>query len=162
MNLAKLFEIQKSLDKKIIENKGLEGEDLLPKKILSLQVELGELANELPELFKFWSDKKNNYEKALEEYCNCLHFILSIGLEIGIDTNSSWNVYKHNDITEQFISLFGTCSDLRDMRLKIAPYIDLIYTFRGLGEMLGFTWEQVEQAYLDKNRTNHRRQDDDY
>src|SRR5699024_8906417 len=85
MNLQPLFETQAILDKRIIEKKGLQGQDLLDKKILSLQVELGELANELPEVFKFWSNKKNNYKKALEEYCDCLHFILSIGLEHNFD-----------------------------------------------------------------------------
>ena len=79
MNLQKLFEAQKKLDDHIRKEKGLEGQDLLDKKILALQVELSELANELPEVFKFWSNKKNNYKKALEEYCDCLHFILSIG-----------------------------------------------------------------------------------
>ena len=44
MNIAHLFEIQRKLDQHIIEKKGLEGQDLLPKKILALQVELGELA----------------------------------------------------------------------------------------------------------------------
>ena len=81
MNLTKMFKIQKEQDERIVKEKDLKGVDLLDKKILSLQVELGELANELPEVFKFWSNKKNNYKKALEEYCDCLHFILSIGLE---------------------------------------------------------------------------------
>src|SRR5690625_5804429 len=84
MNLTKMFKIQKELDERIVKEKDLKGVDLLDKKILSLQVELGELANELPEVFKFWSNKKNNYKKALEEYCDCLHFILSIGNEIDI------------------------------------------------------------------------------
>src|SRR5699024_6894313 len=85
MNLQPLFETQPKLDKRIVEQKELEEQDLLDKKILALQVELGELANELPEVFKFWSNKKNNYKKALEEYCDCLHFILSIGLEHNFD-----------------------------------------------------------------------------
>ncbi|GAA0415215.1 hypothetical protein GCM10008934_02680 [Virgibacillus salarius] len=46
MNLDKLFPIQKELDTRIEREKGLEGQDLLDKKILALQVELGELANE--------------------------------------------------------------------------------------------------------------------
>lgn len=39
MDLSKLFETQKRLDKRIVEEKGLEGQDLLDKKILALQVD---------------------------------------------------------------------------------------------------------------------------
>lgn len=35
--------------------------------------------------------------------------------------------------------------------------------FVGLGEKhLGFTWNQIEQAYLDKNKINHERQANGY
>ena len=57
MKLQKLFETQKVLDDKIVKEKGLEGVDLLDKKILALQVELGELANEFRG-FKFWSENQ--------------------------------------------------------------------------------------------------------
>lgn len=39
MNLEKLFEMQRVLDERIIKEKGLEGQNLLPQKILALQVE---------------------------------------------------------------------------------------------------------------------------
>src|SRR5690625_2283374 len=55
MNLEELFKIQAELDKRIVEKHGLQNEDLLDKKILALQVELGELANEWRG-FKFWSE----------------------------------------------------------------------------------------------------------
>lgn len=61
MELKELFEMQKKLDEHIIEEKGLEGQDLLPKKILALQVELGELANEWRG-FKFWSEDQESNE----------------------------------------------------------------------------------------------------
>src|SRR5690606_8268723 len=64
MNLEKLFKIQDVLRKRIVEKHGLQNEDLLDKKILALQVELGELANEWRG-FKFWSEDREprNYEK---------------------------------------------------------------------------------------------------
>lgn len=66
MNLYKLFKIQAKLDEKIVKEKGLEGQDLLDKKILALQVELGELANEWRG-FKFWSnDQKPRTVKYIE------------------------------------------------------------------------------------------------
>ena len=78
MNLQKLFQMQNTLDKRIQAEHHLEGVPLLHKKILSLQVELGELANET-RCFKFWSTKKpSSNDVILEEYVDCLHFILSI------------------------------------------------------------------------------------
>src|SRR5690606_3046979 len=104
MNLAKLFEMQRFLDEHINKEKGLEGQHLLDKKILALHVELGGLAQNWRG-FKFWSeDQEPRYETVeiyvhgydgpgqdtrasiqeyqaqpiLEEYVDCLHFILSI------------------------------------------------------------------------------------
>ena len=42
-------------------------------------------------------------------------------------------------------------------------YHELFECFVGLGEIdLGFTWEQIETAYLDKNKINHERQENKY
>ncbi|MBL3648220.1 dUTP diphosphatase [Bacillus sp. RHFS10] len=57
MNLQKMFEMQKALDERIIKEKGLEGQDLLPNLILALQVELAECANEWRG-FKHWSNNQ--------------------------------------------------------------------------------------------------------
>lgn len=58
MNLQNLFELQKQLDEHIYEDHPVQdGEDRLAKKILALQVELGELANEWRG-FKFWSNNR--------------------------------------------------------------------------------------------------------
>ncbi len=191
MNLQPLFETQKMLDDVIEKEKGLEGHDLLDKKILALQVELGELANEWKG-FKFWSNNQtpNNYCKAcqlietphncanplLEEYADCLSFILCIGNDLGI---------THEDIciegdltgeetTETFNDLFYyvtalnvyldvnipgsiTTEDLKEV------YHDIFECFVGLGEShLGFTWEEIEQSYYEKNKINHERQANGY
>lgn len=39
MNLEKMLAAQKKLDERIVKEKGLQGQDLLDKKILALQVE---------------------------------------------------------------------------------------------------------------------------
>ncbi|MGG1480460.1 dUTP diphosphatase [Bacillus smithii] len=183
MNLAKLFEMQRKLDAHIEKEHPREpGEDRLAKKILALQVELGELANELPEVFKFWSHKKNNYERALKEYVDCLHFILSIGLEEVEDSffgdviqiyphyDSKIVTIKENTVIKQFNSLFlevGLLSDTTDDRAYDVQsiedaYANILGLFFGLGEILGFEWEEIEQAYLEKNKINHHRQEVGY
>src|SRR5690625_2866250 len=201
MNLQKLFEAQKKLDDHIRKEKGLEGEDLLEKKILALQVELGELANE-HRGFKFWSENQEPNVKEviicdgcygetvkfvggiyydcgecggsghhgtkyplLEEYVDCLHFILSIGNELGKhDVDISCD-YTEETITGTFNRTFETIGDLRhalrnELALEAGEAYEVIFELLvGLGEMLGFTWEQVEQAYFYKNEINHARQE---
>lgn len=196
MNLQKLFEMQRQLDEHIEkEHPRQDGEDRLTKKILALQVELGELANEWRG-FKYWShDQKPRravYEickycegrktlgfqlescwycggtglqvikrPLLEEYVDCLHFILSIGLDENIGTLEWEQIesWKRESIMDQFIDLFD-CT----VRLKtdITEYVVIWDYFIGLGEMLGFTWDEVEAAYMRKNAVNHQRQESGY
>ncbi|MBT2600964.1 MULTISPECIES: dUTP diphosphatase [unclassified Oceanobacillus] len=184
MNLNKLMTIQADLDKHIEQKKGLEGHDLLDKKILALQVELGELANEWRG-FKFWSEDQesrgynlytegNGVEQKnplLEEYVDCLHFILSIGLELNINIESLKEHCKPKkmlDTTDHFLwtnkKLLDLYENIRDRNSSKVGllYLNLFNSLVGLGELLGFTTEQIEQAYLDKNKVNHARQESGY
>lgn len=105
----------------------------------------------------------------LEEYVDCLHFILSIGLEIGVcpEELDTEPIFRAN-ITEQFIDLFWEVSQLRYEERNERQYKDylqyniVLEHFVGLGELLGFTWEQIEQAYIRKNQINHDRQNNSY
>ncbi|MFD1776689.1 dUTP diphosphatase [Paenibacillus rhizophilus] len=190
MNLTKLFEMQNELDDYIVKTKGLEGQGLLPQKILALQVELGECANEWRG-FKYWSEDKEqntdvkrakgyNWTKPeylhrpvdsfenplLEEYVDCLHFILSIGLELEPNITEEWELpnsfraeYSENQ-TEAFNLLFGAYNGIEN-REEIAKYECYIWSleiFFELGEMLGFTWDQIESAYRTKWEINKQRQ----
>ena len=178
MNLTKLFDMQKVLDERIIKEKGLEGHDLLSKRILALQVELGELANEWRG-FKFWSEDQEPrtvaergacngegeeiYNPLLEEYVDCLHFILSIGLEIGYD-NAGWASYpkvgsKNKSIV---IKRFSDCIHWAGMMREDDYYRPLFQYFLDLGYLLGFTWEEIEREYYRKNNINHERQGSGY
>lgn len=178
MNLDKLMTIQAELDKHIEVKKGLQGQGLLDKKILALQVELGELANEWRG-FKFWSSDQrprgynlytegNGVEQKnplLEEYVDCLHFILSIGLEMKL-TNTDISKRKrlsNRNITRIFSDLMLAAGTLIYPEAdKPNNYGSLLHGFIYLGEKLGFTTKQIEQAYLDKNKVNHARQESGY
>ncbi|GAA5417961.1 hypothetical protein Pryu01_03039 [Paraliobacillus ryukyuensis] len=214
MNWEQLFKAQAELDNHIIEEKGLQGQDLLDKKILALQVELGELANEWRG-FKFWKvapkpnveeevkctycdgtgdlnhdaiqeDAENDRKKheyidcdecdcsgvsgvrnpLLEEYVDCLHFILSIGNDLEVQkvieidiTDIRTTVDINGGILSGFKILYGLSSlDWLDEY----DWLELAEYFNGLGAMLGFTEEQIEEAYFSKNKINHERQENAY
>lgn len=185
MNLTKLFEIQKELDRKIIKKKGLAGRDLLQERILALQVELGECANEWRG-FKFWSEDQEprlsgppkmlpehsggsgewyTPNPLLEEYVDCLHFVLSIGISQGFDRMNhnlcAVEGMKRKDVTSQFNYLMDKVGDFSSIT-NHNNYMYILPLFIGLGEMLGFTWGEIERAYLAKNEINHERQETGY
>lgn len=161
MDLQKLFGIQSELDKRINKEHGLEEKNLIPYKILALQVELGELANET-RCFKFWSTKEASpKEVILEEYVDCLHFILSIGLDSGFENIEFRSLDDSNDIIDQFRIVFSHTVKLQQEPVR-ESYEELFDHFILLGNMLGFADEEVYEAYLDKNKINHQRQDEGY
>ncbi|MGG3920992.1 dUTP diphosphatase [Geobacillus thermodenitrificans] len=99
----------------------------------------------------------------IEEYVDALHFILSIGLDIAEpDIVNLRDVDGKENIIEQFIEVFNRVRDLYFFEYDIFEYESLLAQFIKLGEMLGFTWEQIEEAYLQKNAENHARQNRGY
>jgi len=202
MNLQKLFEAQKKLDEHIEkEHPRQEGEDRLAKKILALQVELGELAQEWRG-FKYWRhDQEPRFggycgcddgyvdiylghgevgqklcpqcegegtlpNRVLEEYVDCLHFILSIAIELGYKTEDLyvWDGELEGETVDVFIELMYWTSRIssNDKFKRRAAFRTVCYIFFNLGERLGFTWDQIEEAYMKKNAENHERQETGY
>lgn len=173
MNVDKLFETQKELRGVI----NYQGSDRFEKLVLALLVEIGECANEWRG-FKFWSKDQEPRVRVpatawgepyknplLEEYVDGLHFLLEIGIEIG-DTDFKPNklISLYPDFTGEFKSIYKLASelDLMILLLDSTKYRTLFNNYLYLGEHLGFTWEQIEQAYYDKNKVNHHRQEEGY
>lgn len=170
MKFKKLFQMQKVLRDRINYNEP----DRLEKLVLALLVELGECANEWRG-FKFWSknqlprttsvkvpammeEDKEYYNPLLEEYVDGFHFVLELGLERDfVHVVYDLKPIKEETITGQFIYLTKTINDFYDYH-SIPAYLEIVEAYIGLGEMLGFTWEQIEQAYMNKNAINHVRQ----
>lgn len=172
MDLQKLFSTQQILRDRI----SYDQPDRFNKLVLALLVELGECANE-QRSWKFWSkdqeprtwksrrpymdlEDADFYNPLLEEYVDGLHFVLEIGLELGYQPLYV-QVYKYEDITRQFKELYWEISDLEKVSTR-EDYLYVVQKFVGLGEMLGFTWEQIEQSYYEKNKINHLRQESGY
>lgn len=161
MNFSKLFKLQENLDNRILQQRGLDNKSLTSKKILALQVEIAELANET-RCFKFWSDKgPSNRNVILEEYVDCLHFILTLGLEKQFNDIEIETKELQYDITAQFLNLYV---DINDFIVSSSRdhYITLFEDFLSLGKSLGFSIDEIEEAYIEKNSINHKRQIEGY
>ncbi|MFJ5717269.1 dUTP diphosphatase [Neobacillus sp. NPDC093127] len=163
MQLEKLFEMQKALDRHIEEKHGLLKEDLFNRKVLALLVEIGELANET-RCFKFWSVKPSSAKEViLEEFVDGVHFILSLGIECGFDAEqmelkipaSTLNVTDQFLHVYEFVNIFKKAKDL-------TSYIELFAAYLKLAEQLGLTQGEIEQAYFRKNEVNYQRQQNNY
>ncbi|MGD6802515.1 dUTP diphosphatase [Rossellomorea aquimaris] len=162
MNINELFQMQKALDTYIEKEHGLEEEDLFQEKTLALLVEIGELANET-RCFKFWS-KKSSSEKdvILEEFVDGVHFILSLGIELGIKNFKLRDAsYRDAGLTEQFLKVYQSINEFTSKR-SVTEYDQLVHQYFYLGESLGFSHEEVVQAYKQKNEVNYRRQEQGY
>lgn len=192
MTLEKMYEMQKALDARIIKEKGLEGVDLLPNTVLALQVEIAELANEWRGFKHWSNDREprqHQYVKCdcfegrtaegigcnrcagsgtrsknplLEEYVDCLHFFLSLARQLelpGEELNIMWEVP-----TQETVHLFSdllTVVGLIDYN-DLESFYDSWKIFNLLGTRLGFTFDQIAEAYVAKNRVNHERQANGY
>lgn len=169
MNLSKMFEVQRALDTEIVKKhpKGLE-ENRLSKKILAAIVEVGECANEFRTSFKFWSDKKDNREKGLVELVDILHFILSIGIELKCEKIDAWEYPMNTENPDDaFLKLLGNMTNLDFLLRTEEDFEEINYevifaAYLALCKRLGFTWKQIEEAYMNKNKINWERQANGY
>ncbi|WMJ80146.1 dUTP diphosphatase [Clostridium sp. MB40-C1] len=161
MNFNKLFELQRNLDQRINTEKNLQNKSLFSKKVLALQVEVSELANET-RCFKFWSNKgPSEKDVILEEYVDCLHFILSLGLEKNYENLELIIRHEHHDLTEAFLNIYIDINDFVVCTSK-DNYKTLFEDFLSLGRTLNFSSDEIETAYYKKNNLNHKRQDTGY
>lgn len=159
MNLNDMAVSQGDLDLQINLEKQIDHSKKLKEKAISMCVELAETLNERPFIFKYWSHKTGDRHKALVEYVDVLHFLLSYGNSIHFD----FEKYKYNPPTPL---------DQRDLVLGLfSIFSSMIYTrqfeeslnfFLYLGECLRFSPEEIEKAYYEKTEVNYARQEAGY
>lgn len=168
MNLTKLFETQAELDEHIQKKQGQQTVNL-KNMILTTIVEISEMSNEW-QGFKDWKVNKQPKEGLLEEIADVLSFILVIGnqlqhrgpLIIYPEGDSNRHGLVAPDTTSQILYLISYFIRLWEYEEIEEGYRDVLTTFAILTEMLGFTWEQVEEAYYAKSKVNHERQNVGY
>ncbi|SFM07441.1 Dimeric dUTPase, all-alpha-NTP-PPase (MazG) superfamily [Gracilibacillus orientalis] len=161
MNWQTLFDMQRELDNYILAQHDLKNENVFDKKVLALLVEVGELANET-RCFKYWSVKPASEKSVIaEEYVDGIHFILSLGLELGLDQYQAGNSMDDEDLTSLFHQVFRSISVLKEEQ-SVETYNQVFDTYLKLGEKLGFSANDIKKAYVDKNKINFERQNQGY
>lgn len=161
MNWDKLFTMQNELDEYIKKNHQLENQSFFEEKFLALLVELGELANET-RCFKYWSTKKSSdKEIVLEEYVDNIHFILSLGIEKEFQFSSITVEPIDQNKTKQFNTVFLRAVQFYQEQSE-ENYIKMVESYLQLANLLGFTENDIFNAYIEKNEVNYERQKSGY
>ena len=156
MDIKKMIEDQKELDKVIFEKAGL---TQYPYKQISLayKVEVGEALNEWAG-FKYWkTNKKINREALLEELADCLHFALSLegyckDYECRYEQyegKKEWLYYHREYDTESY----ANCC---------FKYPEYLGNTIALALKMGFTREELVNAYYRKRKINFERSRNGY
>lgn len=173
-DLKMLAEFQDKLDKRVEKLHGIT-EDMTNERIIAFKVEFGEFLNE-HKFFKFWKkeaapnvraargpymdlDDADFYNPLLEEYVDGIHFLLSIG-----------NKRKYTKFIHTFHAIEHDTEDLTHLSLQIfnnpinsaGRWLQCFNDYLYLGHLVGIGAEEIEQAYLLKNKINHDRQTQGY
>jgi dimeric dUTPase (all-alpha-NTP-PPase superfamily) len=145
------------------------------KNMLSLLVEIGELANET-RCFKFWSQRPmSEKEILLEEAADILHHAMSIlnysVTETGVHNLTLSELFEESETVKVYVNdlqldLFS--KDLTGIFLEMYGYalegqagmviLDLCHALK----LIGCTAEELEEAYYSKNSKNYERQAENY
>ncbi|MEJ9282329.1 MULTISPECIES: dUTP diphosphatase [Ureibacillus] len=160
MEFKELFNMQAQLDSFIQKNQQI-NRDVFLEKGLALTIELAELANET-RCFKFWSTKgPSEREVILEEFVDSIHFLLSLGNEKGYRLDAWPEIKKKENLTTWFLQtqdviLSFIHNPTEDNYLQVWKYYGV------LAYNLGFTLDDIIQAYIAKNEKNYERQRNGY
>lgn len=165
MKLRNLYDKQYNLDK-LVEDRlqvidptfKVFGLDNLEKKVLAFKVELAELSNEVA-FFKYWKHNHvMNRVRVLDEWADCLHFLLSVGLTHHYDSqiesiSSQVKPALDLDIVQHLVV------GLMELRMTdFVEYRQALCMLITMGNSLGFTEDELLDAYETKNKVNVQRQ----
>ena len=161
IDLSALFPLQAGLDAEIAATHNVSYESTFSRRLLSLLVELGEFANET-RCFKYWSLKgPSPKERILDEYADGLHFLLSLGIPLGVDHYRHYFKVEVKDLTEALLNVYENALKLRE-EYTVEQYAKTFGSYLNLIPLFDYSVEEVGKAYLAKLNVNHKRQEDHY
>jgi len=162
IDLSKLYPLQEGLDKDIATRHNITYKSTFYSRLLALIVELGEFANET-RCFKYWSLKPSSEKKVvIEEYVDGLHFILSLGVALGV-RKTVYEIEKNNEynLTQAILEAYSESLKLRD-NYSLDQYEIAMSSYLNIIAYLGYEPSEVIDAYLAKLKINYVRQENKY
>lgn len=163
--IKEMLQMQKKLDEAIMNEYGLTeiNEDNLRMAILD---EVGELTHELKGEWCWWKKTQAPVDdkKVLGELVDIWHFVLSYQNHFDCGESGISNDLIFHKVSDNILNLLMTyeyklSEALTDLAtLNIYKMVRLI----AITEYLGFTIEQVYEAYCDKNKVNYQRLKEGY
>ncbi len=158
--IVEMLKLQRGLDDRILDGR----EYPLYEMRLALNVELGEMMNEMPTVFKHWKKTAvDSRDKALVEAVDCVHFWLSLWLSMdGKRVSERKYARLAKELSDLFVSAQETHSGLSVQKHAINTFSSPMSNLPLLICSLGFGFDEIYEGYLAKNKVNHERQDNNY
>lgn len=161
INLKNLFIEQQKLDKEIQINHNINYAETRNKRLLAFLVELGEFSNST-RCFKFWSNKESEEkERVLDEFVDALHFILSIGVDLGFETKEIEFNESNDELSNHILSVYNDFIIFMNDK-TYENYINCFSNFLGMATVLKFTSDDILESYYKKLKVNYQRQETNY
>ena len=161
IDLTPLFPLQAALDEEIAVTHNIDYPSTFSRRLLSLLVELGEFANET-RCFKYWSLKgPSPKEKILDEYADGLHFLLSLGIPLGVTTYKHYFKVEEKDLTSALLNVYKEAIKLRE-EYTPEQYAKTFGAYLNIIPLFDYSVEDIGKAYLQKLGVNHKRQEEKY
>lgn len=130
-------------------------------RIIALMVELGEVSNEI-RFFKYWSKKPSSKKEVIiDELIDCLHFAFSLGNTI---SNDRW-VFIMDDAKRPINYIYFDIVDKLNKMVhdkSATLFRSMLFNITEIAWYLGYSMEDLEEAYDIKNKINYERQNTGY
>lgn len=157
------FDMQADLDAKILKRAKIDPytePEFFTKLVTALTVEINECCNSWRG-FKYWSKNTTPKHDVLEEYVDGLHFFFSIGNLLGNTSTFLPSFPSHNEVGTP-LQMFALVNKLVNLLHEDDHYALAFQAFLDLGYSLGFKWTDITDAYREKLKINHQRQEEGY
>ena len=162
MNLVvwnKLYDNNKRLDE-IFMKKYHSDARLLEKNAIELMVEIGEFVNET-KVFKYWTTKKPDKDKMLEEYADVITMILTFYGIHNLKIKEDYPKIEETDILKLIMELYKKAYDFYEYNDKYILEEIFCYTLH-MGALLEFKESDVLDSIDKKQKIIEERLNSDY
>ena len=162
MNLIKWNELYKSNQRldEIFIDKYQSDTRLFDKNCVELMVEIGEFVNET-KIFKYWTTKKADLKKVLEEYADVITITLTFFREFNLNIKESYPEIEGKDILILIMKLYQKAYDFFEKHDKKLIEEVFYYTLY-IGKILEFKEKDILDAIENKQKIIEKRLNSDY